>query len=65
MAKKVLRQGMVVTINQLKKLIKSIRNEFKEEGHLVILDRDIDDLSILITITNKTPEQCDTWEIEK
>lgn len=55
------RQGMVVTLNQLHKLIKELEKEFEWEGGIQVTD---DDRKFQINIINKTPECSDTWEIE-
>jgi alpha-mannosidase len=49
------RQGLIITVNELKKLIEEIEDK----------DRIIpNDTKVQINIINKTPECSDTWKIE-
>ncbi len=54
------RQGMIVTIGELYKLIDELTENFN------IVKEGIDESrKFQINILNRTPEQSDTWEIEK
>jgi chromosome condensin MukBEF MukE localization factor len=55
------RQGMIVTLNQLHKLIEELEEEFEWKENVRVTD---DDRKFQINIINKTPECSDTWEIE-
>lgn len=62
------RQAMTVTPNQLQKLKTSLIHQQQElQKELGIKDWQVvsSDLKFQINIINKTPKQCDTWEIEK
>ena len=55
------RQGMIVTLNQLYKLVEELETEFDDGSPCYSTD---DNRKFQINIINKTPEQSDTWEIE-
>lgn len=62
MKKKILRQAMIITIKELRKLA----DELEKEG----LEQQVINPNLLtqkwnIAIINKKPKCCDTWEIEK
>ena len=55
------RQGLTITINELKDLIKELEEEFEWKDNC----RTIDEYRrFQINIINKTPKCSDTWEIE-
>lgn len=56
------RQGLIVTINQLSKLIEELEDEFEWKNNVRHAD---ENRKFQINIINKTPEQSDTWEIER
>ena len=61
---KLIRQGMHVSIKELKDLIKEREKENKElEKQFGIKMRS--NKKFMINIINKTPKCSDTWEIEK
>ncbi len=66
MAKKeVLKQGMLVTVKQLRTIANELTKEYKEVlKQIGQTEKDIDNKKHLITIINKTPKCSDTWEIE-
>ena len=55
------RQGMIVTLNQLYKLIEELENEFDDDSNIWSTD---DNKRFQINIINKTPKCSDTWEID-
>ena len=56
------RQGMTVTIEQLRVLADDLEDQIKEQNEQGIPTPM--DTKFQINIINKTPEQCDTWKIE-
>lgn len=61
---KLVRQGMHVSIKELKDLIKELEKENKELKKQFRIKMRLDK-RFMINIINKTPECSDTWEIEK
>ena len=65
MAKKIARQGMVVSIKELRDLADDMLKEGLEmDAEIGVSDSRILDRKWLIAIVNKEPECIDTWEIE-
>ena len=67
MNKKILRQGLLISLNDLSYLKQSI-NETLDSTSYLECKEDIKkacDTKILINIINKQPKCSDTWEIEK
>ena len=64
MAKKILRQGLLVSIDELRNMAKKLDGERKEQkkklGTYCSTSK-----RWLISIINKEPECSDTWEIEE
>jgi hypothetical protein len=58
------RQGMLVSIKELKDLIKELDKENKEFEKQFKIGLS-PNKQFIIAIVNKTPECSDTWEIEK
>jgi len=60
------RQGLNVSINELRKLANELERQIKQ-FYLDIDKKDTIDLNVrwLIDIINKEPNCSDTWEIEK
>lgn len=66
MAKKILRQGLIVSIKELRNLADELLKEEKElEQKLGLKESKLINRKWLITIINKSPKASDTWEIEK
>jgi len=63
---KIKRQGLNVSINELRKLANELERQIKQ-FYLDIDKKDTIDLNVrwLIDIINKEPNCSDTWEIEK
>lgn len=62
------RQGLRVTISELKKLTSSLREQQRELQKKLGLKNYMKvnkNTKFLVGIINKTPKCCDTWEIEK
>ena len=55
------RQGLIITINELKRLIEELYEEFDDGSNCWTSD---DNRKFQINIINKTPECSDTWKIE-
>lgn len=55
------RQGLIVTLNQLHKLIEELEKEFDDGSPSYTTD---DNRKFQINIINKTPNCSDTWEIK-
>lgn len=65
MVKKVLRQGLRVSIKELRDLTDELVKEAKERNASIGLkDTKMLERGWIITIVNKQPECSDTWEIE-
>ncbi len=59
------RQGMNVTIEQLRNLIHDLEHQLHTLNIELEITKTEEDHKFLISIINKTPECSDTWEIEK
>lgn len=65
MAKKILKQGLRVSIKELRDLADELVKEAKERNASIGLkDPKMLERGWIITIVNKQPECSDTWEIE-
>jgi len=58
------RQGMTVTVNQLRELADDLEREVRELNVPHIPAKYNFDHKFQLNIINKTPEQSDTWEFE-
>lgn len=56
------RKGLIITLNQLHKLIEELESEFDDGSSSYETD---DNRKFQINIINKTPECSDTWTLEK
>ena len=66
MAKKALRQGLRVSIKELRDLADELVKEAKERNATIgLTDPKMLERGWIIFITNKKPECSDTWKIEK
>ena len=66
MTKKILRQGMRVSIKELRDLADELLKEGqKENAEIGISDPKMPEKKWIIMIINKEPKCSDTWEIEK
>ncbi len=58
------RQAMTVTPKQLRDLANDLEKQSKELNLELGIKSNVEHTLFQINIINKTPEQCDTWEIE-
>jgi hypothetical protein len=66
MTKKILRQGLTITLKELEDLKTELTQEQQELQREIGEEEKIDyNQKFLIFITNKQPKCSDTWEIEK
>ena len=63
--KKILRQGLNVSINELEKLIKELKKERRATEKMVGIRAGTIKSGFQINIINRQPKCSDTWEIEK
>ena len=59
------RQAIIVTVKELKQLIRDITEQQKSLNKMLKIPGHNESTKFQINIINKTPECSDTWEIEQ
>ena len=59
------RQAIIVTVKELKQLIRDITEQQKSLNKMLKIPGHNESTKFKINIINKTPECSDTWEIEQ
>ena len=59
-----LRQGMTITINQLKTILKDLKKKSEKIEHQTGMPPD-ENRKWMIAIINKSEKESDTWELEE